>query len=264
MKQITLLILNTASLIFALVMNGLSNTGAFNGKTVGEASAELETLFAPAGYAFSIWGVIYILLIMFVGRQWVAWFKHTDDLELKNTGIWFALSNIANGTWIVAWLKGYIGVSVILMLILLISLIALTVKLRLEIWHAPKRVIFFVWWPICIYLGWIIVASVANIAAFLVSINWQGGNLSAEVWTIIIITAAAIIYLLLIYFRNLREAALVGIWALIAIAVKQWEVQPAIVTAAIAAAALLFIAISINAYKNNAAKQFSKQVINCM
>lgn len=258
MKQIALLILNTVSLLFALVMNGLSNTGTFNGKTVGEVSADFETLFAPAGYAFSIWGVIYILLIMFVGQQWYAWFKHNDDLELKNTGIWFALSSLANGTWIVAWLYGFLVVSVILMLVLLVSLIVLAVKLRLEIWDAPKRIIFFVWWPICIYLGWIIVASVANIAAFFVSINWQGGFLSAQTWTIIMIIAAMVIYVLLIYFRNLREAALVGIWALIAIAVKQWGIEPGIVAAAIAAAAVLLIGISINAYKNNAARQFAK------
>jgi hypothetical protein len=256
MKQITLLIVNTASLLFALFMNGLSNTGAFNGKTVGEVSAENETLFAPAGYAFSIWGLIYILLIMFVVWQWVAWFKHNDDRDLKQTGIWFALSSFANGTWIVAWLYGNVGISVVLMLVLLVSLIVLTVRLRLEIWDAPKRTIFFVWWPICVYLGWIIVASVANIAAFLVSINWQGAYMGAEAWTVTMIIAAAIIYLLLIYFRNLREAALVGIWALVAIAVKQWQMQPAIVAAAIAAAVVLFVAIAYNAYKNRAPSQF--------
>ena len=248
MKQIALLILNTVSLLFALVMNGLSNTGTFNGKTVGEVSGDFETLFAPAGYAFSIWGVIYILLIMFVGQQWYAWFKHNDDLELKNTGIWFALSSFANGIWIVAWLYGNLVVSVILMLVLLVSLIVLAVKLRLEIWDAPKRIIVFVWWPICIYLGWIIVASVANIAAFFVSINWQGGFLSAQTWTIIMIFAAVVIYVLLIYFRNLREAALVGIWALIAIAVKHWGMQPAIVTTAIVSSVVLLIAIIFHVF----------------
>lgn len=247
MKQITLLVLNTLSLLFTLVMNGLSNKGMFNGKTVGQVSAEFETLFAPAGYAFSIWGVIYILLILFVSRQWVAWLKQNDDLELKNTGIWFALSNLANGTWIVAWLNGKIGVSVILMLILLISLIVLAVKLRLEIWNAPMKIKIFVWWPICVYFGWIIVATVANISAFLVSIDWHGGFLNEQTWTIVMIITALAIYLLLIYFRNLREAAFVGIWALIAIAVKQWHVHPSIVVTAIFSSVVLFIAIFINA-----------------
>ncbi len=251
MRQANLLILNTASLLFALVMNGLSNTGTFNGKTVGDVSTDLETLFAPAGYAFSIWGVIYILLIMFVGYQWYVWLKHKDDKVLNQTGIWFALSSLANGAWIVAWLYTNIGVSVIFMLILLFSLIVLTVKLRLEIWNAPKKIIIYVWWPICIYLGWIIVASVANIAAFLVSIDWQGGFLTEQSWTIVMIIAAVVIYLLLINFRNLREAALVGIWALIAIAVKQWQMQPAIVVTAIVSSVVLLIAISFNAFKGS-------------
>lgn len=246
MRQANLLILNTASLLFALIMNGLSNTGTFNKKTVGQVSNGLETLFAPAGYAFAIWGVIYILLIMFVGYLWFAWLKHKDDTQLSQTGIWFALSSIANGSWILAWLYGNIGVSVVLMLILLVSLIVMTVKLRLKIWKAPKEIIINVLWPIGIYLGWIIVATVANIAAFLVSINWQGDFFSEQTWTIVMIIAAVAIYLLLIYFRNLREAALVGIWALIAIAVKHWLVQPAIVITAIISSVVLLIAIILN------------------
>ncbi len=248
MKQTYFLILNTASLLFALVMNGLSNTGMFNGKTVGEVSDRLETLFAPAGYAFSIWGVIYILLIMFVGFQWFTWMKHKDDTVLKQTGFWFALSNLANGSWIVFWLFGNIGVSVILMSILLVSLIVMTVNLKLKIWKAPKRIIIFVFLPVSIYLGWIIVATVANIAAFLVSIDWRGDSLSELTWTVIMIIAAMLIYLLLIYYRNLREAALVGIWALIAITVKQWQMEPAIVITAIVSSVVLLIAIIFNAF----------------
>lgn len=242
-----LLILNTASLLFALVMNGLSNTGMFNGKTVGQVSNEFETLFAPAGYAFSIWGVIYILLIMFVGYQWYAWFKHKDGSVLKQAGFWFAVSNLANGAWIVAWLYIKIGISVILMLILLGSLVGLVINHRLKIGKAPKQIVVFVWWPISIYLGWIIVATVANIAAFLVSINWQESFTTEQTWTIAMILAAVLIYVLLIIFRNLREVALVGIWALLAIAVKHWGMQPAIVTTAIVSSIVLLIAIIFNA-----------------
>ncbi len=248
MKQANLLILNTASLLFALVMNGLSNTGAFNGKTIGEVSNQINTFFAPAGYAFSIWGVIYILLIMFVGYQWYAWLKQKDDSVMNQTGIWFALSSLANGTWIVAWLYDSIGFSVILMFVLLISLIALAVNLRIKTGKVPQQTSIFVWWPISIYLGWIIVATVANIAAFLVSINWQISFLDEKSWTIVMIIAAVIIYVLLIYFRNLREAALVGIWALIAIAVKHWGMEPAIVVAAIVASVVLLIAIVLNTF----------------
>lgn len=250
MKRISLLLVNTITLIFALVMNSLQGSQLFNGTTVGEVSAKYETLFTPAGYAFAIWGIIYLMLIAFVAYQWIAWFKHKEDNELKQTGWWFALGNLANGSWIVAWLNEQMGISVLIMLVLLFSLIVLTVRLRLETWDAPVRIIAFVWWPICIYLGWIIVATVANISVFLVSIGWQGGFISAKIWTIIMIAAATVIYLLLIKTRNMREASVVGIWALVAIAVKQWQVYPEIVFAVLAASAILFIAISVHGFRN--------------
>ncbi len=245
------LILNTITLLFALVMNYLSGTGVFGGRSVADVSAKYSSLFTPAGYAFAIWGVIYLLLIAFVVYQWVAWIRHKDDRELKQTGIWFALANVANGLWIVAWLNLYIGWSVVLIFILLLSLIVLTVRLRLELWDAPVRIIAFVWWPICIYLGWIIVASVANVTVFLVSLGWEGGFLSPAGWAIAMIGVATIIYLLLLHYRNMREAALVGVWALIAIAVRQWSQQPEIVGAALVASAFLLIIVASHASKNH-------------
>ena len=258
MKRISLLFINTITLIFALIMNSLQGSQLFNGTTVGEVSAKYETLFTPAGYAFAIWGVIYLMLIAFVAYQWVAWFKRKEDTELKQTGWWFAIGNIANGFWIFAWLNEQMGLSVLLILILLFSLIMLTVRLRLETWDAPVRIIAFVWWPICIYLGWIIVATVANISVFLVSIDWQGGFISPEIWSVILIVAATLIYLVLIKSRNMREAAAVGIWALVAIAVKQWQLNQEIVIASLAASAILFVAVALHGFKNRKTSPFEK------
>ena len=258
MKQKILLLSNTITLLFALVMNALAGSAVFNGTSVAEVSARYESLFTPAGYAFAIWGVIYLLLIAFVGFQWYSRIKLNQDENLNRTGFWFAISNLANGFWIAAWVSGYIGMSVVLMLVLLLSLIVLTIQLRLEIWDAPVRIIVFVWWPVCIYTGWIIVATVANISAFLVSINWNGGFLSPQIWTIILIAVATAIYLFLISTRNMREAAMTGVWALIAIAVKQWQENQSIVIAAIVAAAILFFAVSVHGYKNRNTSPFKK------
>ena len=258
MKRIVLLLLNTITLLFALVLNSLQGSQLFNGTTVGAVSVKYETLFTPAGYAFAIWGVIYLMLIAFVAYQWVAWFKRKEDTELKQTGWWFAIGNIANGFWIFAWLNEQMGLSVLLILILLFSLIMLTIRLRLETWDAPVRIIAFVWWPICIYLGWIIVATVANISVFLVSIDWQGGFISPEIWSVILIVAATLIYLVLIKSRNMREAAAVGIWALVAIAVKQWQLNQEIVIASLAASAILFVAVALHGFKNRKTSPFEK------
>jgi len=258
MRQRVLLLTNTISLIFALVMNALAGSGVFNGKNVGDVSAQYDTLFAPAGYAFAIWGLIYLLIILFVGFQWFEWIKYNNDGNLIKTGFWFAVSNLANGFWILAWLSGFIGFSVILILILLFALIVLTIQLRLEIWDAPVRIIAFVWWPVCIYTGWIIVATVANISAFLVSINWNGSFLTADTWTIVMISIATLIYLLLIFLRNMREAAMVGVWALLAIAGRQWNEHQSIVAAAIVAAVILFIAVAVHGIKNRDTSPFLK------
>ncbi|MEE4286518.1 MAG: hypothetical protein V2I31_10225 [Mariniphaga sp.] len=258
MKRISLLLINTLTLIFALVMNSLQGSEVFNGTTVGEVSAKYETLFTPAGYAFAIWGIIYLLLILFVTYQWFVWFKRKEDRELKQISWWFAVGNLANGLWVVAWLNEQMGLSVLLILILLFSLIQLTIRLRLEIWDAPLRIIAFVWWPVCIYLGWVIVATVANISVFLVSIGWQGGFLQEQVWTIIMIVAATTIYLLLIKTRNMREAAVVGIWALVAIAVKQWQLNIEIVIAALTASAILFVTVAVHGFRNRKTSPFEK------
>jgi len=261
MKNLTLLIVNTVTLLFALVMNYLSSTKIFGGRTVGEVSALYENPFTPAGYAFAIWGLIYLLLIGFVIYQWVAVFRRKEYRELQQTGLWFSLANLANGFWIVAWLNLNIGLSVLIIFVLLLSLVVLTVRLNLERWDAPVRIIAFVWWPVTVYLGWVVVAAVANLTAFLVSIGWDGSFWTEENWAIVMIAVAMVIYLLLIYYRNMREAALVGIWALIAIAVRQWDNEPGIVWAALIAAGILFIYAVIQAWNNRRTLPFVRKVL---
>jgi len=257
-KSISLIVLNTLALLFALIMNSLAGSTVFNGKNVGAVSDKYDTLIAPAGYAFAIWGPIYLLLILFVGYQWYSYYKLKQDDEIKQTGIWLSLANVANGLWIIAWLNEAMGMSVLLMVVLLVSLVILTLRLRLEIWDAPNRTIFFVWWPIVIYLGWIIVASVSNVAASLVSIDWQGGFLSEIVWTIIMIGIASIIYMWLVFSRNLRESAMVGVWAFVAISVRHWNDYSGIAVAALIGAAILFAVVSWHGYKNRKYAPFAR------
>jgi hypothetical protein len=231
-------------------MNYLFGTGAAGGPSVGEISSRYETFFTPAGYAFAIWGLIYLLLLAFVGYQWYAWLKHRDSQYLKLTGIWFALGNLANGFWILTWTDESISLSLGLIGILLVSLLVLMVKLRLEIWDAPVRIIAFVWWPVCAYLGWIVVATMANLSVLLVKLDPDGAIAVQPLWTVVMIAVACLVYVLLIYYRNMREAAFVGIWALTAIAAKQWHENESIVYAALLASIILFVYSMRQAIKN--------------
>jgi hypothetical protein len=250
MRQIVLLVLNSITYLLVLSVNYLAGTGALNNASVGEISDRYHNFFTPAGYAFAIWGVIYLLLFVFVGYQWYAWLKRRDDEYLMSAGIWFIISNLANSLWIIAWTNNRIGLSLILIIFLLVSLVMLMFRLRLEIWDAPVRIIAFVWWPVCIYLGWIIVATMANIAAFSVSLNPGGAFALQEGWVIVMIVFAAVIYGLLIFFRNMREAAMVGIWALVAIAVNHWHTAQSVGYAALIVSVVLLIYSFLQAYRN--------------
>lgn len=178
--------------------------------------------------------------------------------SIQRTGLWFTLSNITNAAWVYCWINEQLGWCVILILLLLLSLIILTIKLKLELNDEPVRTIFFVWWPITFYLGWIITATVACIASYLVYTGWTGFGISPDVWTVIMIIIAFLIYLFLNQKRNMREAATVGIWAFIAIAVRQWNVYKDIAFTAIIAALILNVLIAIHFYKNSNYSPFAK------
>ncbi len=249
-KNFALVTANTVTLIVMLFINIASNTGYFSQQTVGDVSHKYDTLFAPAGYAFAIWGLLFLLAICFVIFQWFLFVKNDPKNFISKTGIWFTLSNIFNAAWVYLWLHEMLGWCVVIIFLFLICLIVLTVRLRLELDDEPVRTIFFVWWPITFYLGWIMVATIACVSAWLVSTNWNAFNLPPDVWTIIMIAIASVFYLALTFKRNMREASLVAVWAFIAIAVRQWNSHFDIAAAAIIASIVLAFASMRHTYKN--------------
>lgn len=251
-KYRALVIFNTITLGVMLLANYLSGVGFFSDLSVADVSHKYDTLFAPAGYAFAIWGLIFLMCICFVVYQWILLKSNDPRKYIQRTGSWFAISNLANTLWLYCWTNEMIGLSVICILILLLSLCVLTIRLRLELDDEPVRTIFFVWWPIVHYLGWIMVATIACLASWFVYKGWFVGILSDEIWTIIMIYIACLLYLILVRKRNLREGAAVGIWAFVAIAVRQWNNHNNIVTAALIAAIILFIVIAMHGYRNRA------------
>ncbi|MEP7128601.1 MAG: hypothetical protein ABI729_07025 [Chitinophagales bacterium] len=249
-KSLILVIFNSITLLLMLFVNYGSNAGLFSERSVAEISHKFDTLFAPAGYAFIIWGFIFLMLITFTVYQWILLKKNDPDNYIQRTGMWLTVSNIANGFWVSLWTNELLGWSVVIILILLLSLIILILRLRLELDDEPVRTIFFVWWPITFYVGWIMVATIACISAWLVSVGWKAWGISESSWTIIMIIIASLFYILLVMKRNMREALLVGIWAFVAIAIRQWNTHSSIAGTAIAVSLVLFIAVSIHGFKN--------------
>ncbi|MDR5591506.1 tryptophan-rich sensory protein [Christiangramia sp. SM2212] len=246
-----LAVLNFLSVLLNIALNFYAQTGRINNTTIGEISDKYSNLFTPADYAFSIWGLIYFSLLassIFMVYQAYTDGKYTSFI--KNTSIWFIVANIGTGLWIVAWLYEFTGMSVVIMFLIMAKLLKLIINNDMEIWDAPLKVIAFYWWPICLFSGWIAVASIANMAAWLIEIGWDGAIFSEIEWTMIMICVAVIINLLMIYLRNMREFAAVGVWALIAIFVRHIENENLIAYTAIAGAILLLLNISYHGYKN--------------
>jgi hypothetical protein len=241
---------NILALVATIVVNYLSNTGIFNGNTMSSVSAKYHNLFTPAGYAFSIWGLIYLALIGFVIYQSKGIFKTKEVPKVVDKIGWmFVLSCLANCLWIIAWLYDYTGLSVLIMVLLLIALICIVFRTRMELDLLPLKKIAVECWPFAIYLGWICVALIANVAAYLTKIQWDGLGMGEVWWTIVMIVVATGINIMLIWKRNLRESAGVGAWGLAAVAIENWnEVQGYL---ALLAVVVILISSGIHAYRNN-------------
>lgn len=250
----TLQISNGVALLITITINYLSVAGIFGGQTVKEISDKYHNYFTPAGYAFSIWGFIYLGLVGFVvytgrGLFIANVYEASKDDEVTNMGWWFVVSCLANSFWIVAWTHDLMGISVILIFLLLFSLLKIITHTRMELDYHPFKKYLFIFWPFAIYAGWITVALIANIAVWLTKIGWNGWGMSPISWTIIMIVIACLINVLMILKRNLREFGLVGIWALIAIAVSNKNVVQPIEIVSYAVAAIIFLFILLSIYK---------------
>jgi hypothetical protein len=194
---------------------------------------------------FAIWGVIYILLGIFVVYQALP-SQMGRDFQRK-VGWLFILASAFNITWLFLWQNLILSLSVPIMFLLLASLIAIYLKLNIGKSTAPLREKLAVQAPFSVYLGWITIASIANVAALLVSVGWDGFGIAAETWAILIIIVALVITLAVVVTRKDAAYALVIVWALTGIAVNQ-AASSNIVTVAVSSAvlaALLLIAVTI-------------------
>ena len=160
---------NILAHIIVVVVNSLAGASGINGLQTGAISDKYATLIAPAGYVFSIWFVIYLLLLGYVVYQFSD--KRRESPFQDKIGYIFIVSCIINICWLLLWHYEMIAVSVILMLGLLLSLITLYTRLGVGVEKVQRSEMLFVHLPFSVYLGWITVATIANIAAALVSLG---------------------------------------------------------------------------------------------
>ena len=209
------------SLLFFLIMigvNALANILPINGLNTGEVSDMYPDLFAPTALTFSIWGLIYLLLALFIlYRLGLFGGKESTDV-FEEIDIWFIVSSVANAAWIFAWHYLMIEVTVGLMLLIFISLAMINVRLHQMNLNTKEK--FFIRLPFSIYFGWITVATIANITALLVDLGWNGWNIAPQVWTSVIIIVGMLIGSITILKHKDIAYGSVIIWAYVGIVIK--------------------------------------------
>ncbi|MBW8687606.1 hypothetical protein [Chitinophaga rhizophila] len=219
-------IFNTIGYIVVIVVNMLANLNVINNRNTGDISDKYDNLFVPAGVTFSIWGVIYLTLLGFIIYQlWLAFSKgHTEALGpfMERLRGWWLISCMANSCWLFAWHYELLAVSVLLMLTLLVCLLAIHLNFNIALPRAGTRIEkLFIHVPFSLYLGWICVATVANIAAFLVYLGWNGMSVPGTIFLILLCTIGST---LLIIRRHNIIVGLVAIWALYGIIMKRQSI----------------------------------------
>lgn len=234
--------INILALLVTLVVNGLANALPLNGKTTAALSDQFKVFFVPAGYVFAIWGVIYIGWIAFAIYQALPAQRHNP--RLQRVGWLFVLASLANAVWLFAWHYEQFPLSVVVMLSLLGLLIAMYRRLDVNRARASFAEKWCVDVPLSIYLGWISVATIANIADLLYYWQWDGWGIAPEMWAVIMLVVASVLALLMALTRSDVAFLAVIVWAFAGIAVKQ-SATPIVANTAWFLAALALVMIPL-------------------
>ncbi len=218
MKDIVRQISVVVSILATIIVNGLANALPINGLNTGEISDRFKVYFVPAGYVFSIWGLIYLGLIAFAIFQALP--AQRDNPRLRATGWWIVLSGLANIAWILLWHYEIFPLTILVMLVLLASLIIVYLRLGIGRTTVSKAETWLVRVPFSIYLGWITVATVANATSLLDYLKWNAFGIAPEIWMVIILAAVLVISALMSFTRRDVAYTLVILWALAGIGLK--------------------------------------------
>ena len=214
---------NILAMIITIIVNALAVILPLNGKTTEYLSDKYPNLFVPAGITFSIWGIIYILWVVFAMYQARDLFRKEEIKMpfLQQITFLFVVSSIANSAWIFLWHYEYVGLSLLMMIILLVSLLAIYIRLNIGKSNVSMTEKLCVQVPFSVYLGWITVATIANVTAFLVSVKWDGFGIAPLTWTILIVAVGTLLTFLMLALRKDIAFSLVVLWAFLGIWMKR-------------------------------------------
>jgi benzodiazapine receptor len=230
------------AVVATVAINGLANALPLNGQTTGEISDRFQVYFVPAGYVFSIWGLIYLGLGAFAIYQALP--AQRENPRLRHIGYPFALSCVANIFWLFFWHYELFPLTLVAMLALLLLLVTIYLRLgigRIQVSPAEKWLVHI---PFSIYLGWITVATIANVTSLLDYLNWSGWGIGPEIWAVIMLVAGTAIASAVGLTRGDIAYMLVIVWAFVGIAVKHAATPVVATTAWVTAGIVLLILVA--------------------
>jgi hypothetical protein len=218
-----LAIINAIAFTAMIIVNYIANALPINGKTTGAISDQYVNLFVPAGFTFAIWGVIYLSLLGFILYQISSPIeKRPASVHfIKEIHYLFGLNAIGNIGWILVWHYERLWVSVFIMVYILITLILIFYRLHRSHPVPSLKDKMFIWVPFSLYLGWISIATMANITTLLVSLDWSGGFLDPGTWSATLIVIGAFLSSFMLFKFRDPVFSLVVIWAFFGIYMKR-------------------------------------------
>lgn len=246
-KNVIRQILVVLATLATIVVNGLANALPINGLGTGEISDMFDVFFVPAGYVFSIWGLIYLGLLAYSVYQALP--SQRENAALQKIGYLYIWSSVANIVWLFFWHYLLFPLTLLAMLVILGLLIAIYLRLdigRTQVSTAEKWLVHV---PFSIYLGWITVATIANVTSLLDYLGWNGWGISPQVWAVIMLLAAVVISGIMSFTRADIAYSLVLIWAFVGIAVKH-QGTALVATSAWAASILVGILLVVGVVFN--------------
>jgi benzodiazapine receptor len=232
--------MNVLATLLTIVMNGLANALPLNGQLTGEISDRFKVFFVPAGYVFSIWGIIYLGLIVFSIYQVLP--AQRENPDLRKVGYFYVVSCVANIIWLFLWHYNIFLLTLVAMLAILYALITIYQRLAIGKARPTASMRMFVHLPFSIYLGWITVATITNATSLLEFLGWNGWGIGPAVWAAIMLIAAVAISTLMSFTRGDIAYVVVLVWVFAGIAAKHW-VTPAVGMTAILSALVVIVTL---------------------
>ncbi len=222
-------LVNLATLVAVLALNGLAATGAMSGDSIGVLANRYESIFLPANYVFGIWSLIYLGLAASVVYQLLPTAGAARAVE--RIGPWWVVASVLNVAWISLFSFSRFGLALLVMVAFLVSLVLTSARLRAPMpGDSGWAELVFVRWPFDLYLAWISVALISNSFQFAHAVGWGGFGIAESVWAVAMMIAATLLGVTMAWAQRAWVFPLVVAWALRGIGVRYAELPLIAVT----------------------------------